>query len=71
MTDRIISSETHDAHMTVSDHIADGCVATLWVVPKGAPRGNEPIKLDAIFDCENAAWHSVETLARAELSNLK
>ncbi|MFM0334685.1 hypothetical protein [Paraburkholderia strydomiana] len=71
MTDRIISSEIHDAYMTVSDHIADGWVATLWVVPKGTPRGNEPIKLDAIFDCEEAAWHSVETFARAELSNLK
>ncbi|MFM0198033.1 hypothetical protein PQQ65_33710 [Paraburkholderia strydomiana] len=38
MTDRIISSEIHDAYMTVSDHIADGWVATLWVVPK-APQG--------------------------------
>lgn len=71
MTDRIISSETHDAYMAVRDHIADGWMATLWVVPKGAPRGNEPINLDTLFDCEDRAWHSVEALARAELSDRK
>ncbi|WP_156132352.1 MULTISPECIES: hypothetical protein [Paraburkholderia] len=57
--------------MAVSDHIADGWVATLWVVPQGAPKGNEPIDLDTFFDCEDAAWHSVELLARAKLSSLK
>lgn len=71
MTDRIISNGTHDAHMAVSDHIADGWIATLWVVPQGAPKGNEPIDLDTFFDCEDAAWHSVELLARAKLSSLK
>jgi hypothetical protein len=71
MTNRIISSVTHDAHMAVRDHIADGWVATLWVVPQGAPKGNEPINLDTHFDCEDAAWDSVEKLARAKLSSLK
>jgi hypothetical protein len=57
--------------MAVSDHIDDGWVATLWVVPQGASKGNEPIDLDTSFDCEDAAWHSVEMLARAKLSSLK
>jgi hypothetical protein len=72
MADKIISSDTHDAHMTVKDHIADGWVATLWIVARGAPKGNEPATtLDTFFDCEDTAWHSVETLALAKLSNLK
>lgn len=71
MADKIVSSDTHDAHMTVKDHIADGWVATLWIVAKGAPKGNESTTLDTIFDCEDTAWHSVETLALAKLSNLK
>ncbi|MFM0415971.1 hypothetical protein [Paraburkholderia aromaticivorans] len=34
MADKILASDTHDAHMTVKDHIADGWVATLWIVGK-------------------------------------
>jgi hypothetical protein len=72
MTDRIISSRTHDAHMSVRDHIADGWVASVCVVPKGASKSNEPvIKLDTFFEREDVAWESAETLARAELNNLK
>jgi hypothetical protein len=71
MTDRIISSPTHDAHMTVERHIADGWVASVRVVPKGLPKGNEIVKLDTVFEREDLAWKSVETLARAELANLK
>jgi hypothetical protein len=71
MTDRIISSRTHDAHMTVVDHIADGWVASVCVVRKGLSKGTEVIKLDTIFEREDVAWASVETLARAELNNLK
>jgi hypothetical protein len=71
MADRIISSRTHDAHMTVKDHIADGWVASVCVVPKGASKSNELIKLDTFFESEDVAWESAETLARAELNNLK
>lgn len=71
MTDRIISSRTHDAHMSVKDHIADGWVASVRVVPKGLSTGNEIVKLDTVFEREDVAWASVETLARAELNNLK
>ncbi len=71
MTDRIISSSTHDAHMTVKDHIADGWVASVCVVPKGLSQGNEVVRLDTVFEREDIAWESVETLARAELNNLK
>lgn len=72
MADRIISSSTHDAHIAVRDHIADGWVASVCIVPKGASKGNEPIiKLDTFFECEEVAWKSAETLARAELNNLK
>ena len=72
MADRIISSRTYDAHMTVRNHIADGCVASVCIVPKGALKSNEPvIKLDTFFEREDVAWESAETLARAELSNLK
>lgn len=71
MTDRIISSRTHDAHMTVEDHIADGWVASVCIVPKAAPKGTQLIKLDTFFESEEVAWKSVETLARAELNNLK
>lgn len=72
MADRIISSTTHDAHMTVRDHIADGWVASVRIVPKGASPSNEPIiKLDTFFEREDVAWESIETLARAELNNLK
>jgi len=41
------------------------------IVPKGAPKGNELIKLDAVFEREDLAWESVEALARAELNSLK
>lgn len=72
MADRIISSRTHDAHMTVKDHVADGWVASVCVVPKGASTSNKlVIKLDAFFEREDVAWESAETLARAELNNLK
>ena len=71
MADRIISSRTHDAYMTVRDHIADGWVASVCVVPKGTSKGKELIKLDTFFEREDLAWESVETLARAELNNLK
>lgn len=72
MEDRIISSMTHDAYMTVSDRIGDGWVASVCVVPKGAAKNNELIvKLDTFFECEEVAWESAETLARAELNNLK
>lgn len=72
MAERIISSTTHDAYMTVRDHIADGWVASVCVVPKGAAKSNEPIiKLDTFFEREDVAWESAETLARAELNNLK
>lgn len=71
MTDRIISSTTHDAYMSVEDHIADGWVASVWIVRKGAPKGNEPIKLDTVFEREDLAWESVEAFARAELDILK
>jgi hypothetical protein len=71
MADRIISSRTHDAHMTVKDHIADGWVASVCVVPKGHAKGNEVVKLDTVFEREDVAWESVETAARAELDKLK
>ncbi|WP_157763707.1 hypothetical protein [Paraburkholderia aromaticivorans] len=71
MADKIISSTTHDAHMNVKDHISDGWVASVCIVPKGASKGNEHIQLDTVFEREEAAWESVETLARAELNNLK
>ncbi|KAA0999022.1 hypothetical protein FVF58_42610 [Paraburkholderia panacisoli] len=71
MTDRIISSSTHDAHMSVKDHVADGWVASVCVVPKGVSKSHEVIKLDTFFEREDVAWESVETLARAELNNLK
>lgn len=71
MADRIISSRTHDAHMTVKDHIADGWVASVCVVPKGQAKGKEVIKLDTVFEREDVAWKSVETVARAELDKLK
>ncbi len=71
MTDRTISSKTHDAHMSVNDHVADGWVASVCVVPKGAPKGNETIKLATLFESEDLAWESAETLARAELNNRK
>jgi hypothetical protein len=70
MADRIISSSTHDAHMTVENHIADGWVASVCIVPKGAAKSNEVIKLDTLFEREEVAWKTVETFARAELSNL-
>jgi hypothetical protein len=71
MADRIISSRTHDAYMTVKDHVADGWVASVYIVRKGAAKGKELIKLDTFFEREDVAWESVETLARAELNNLK
>lgn len=72
MADRIISSRTHDAHMSVEDHIADGWVASVCVVQKGVSRSNELIiKLDTFFEYEDVAWESAETLAHAELNNLK
>ncbi|MGF6768655.1 hypothetical protein P3T18_001125 [Paraburkholderia sp. GAS199] len=72
MADRILSSKTHDAYMTVRNHIADGWIASVCVVPKGAAKKNELIvKLDTFFECEDVAWKSAETLARAELNNLK
>jgi hypothetical protein len=75
MAERIISSSTYDAHMIVEDHIADGWVASVRLIPKGASSGTsndaEFIKLDSIFEREDIAWESVETLARAELNNLK
>jgi len=70
MADRIISSRTHDAHMTVKDHIADGWVASVCVVPKGASKSNELIKLDTFFESEDVAWESAETLARAQQSEI-
>lgn len=57
--------------MSVKDHIADGWVASVRVVPKGLSTGNEIVKLDTVFEREDVAWASVETLARAELNNLK
>ena len=58
--------------MTVKDHVADGWVASVCVVPKGASTSNKPvIKLDTFFEREDVAWESAETLARAELNNLK
>jgi hypothetical protein len=36
-----------------------------------AAKGKELIKLDTFFEREDVAWESVETLARAELNNLK
>jgi hypothetical protein len=71
MADRIISSGTHDAHMTVKDNVADGWVATLCIVPKGESKGKEPIKLDTLFESEDVAWETVEMLACAERSSLK
>ncbi|MFM0410243.1 hypothetical protein [Paraburkholderia dipogonis] len=71
MAERIISSTTHDAYMSVKDHIADGWVASVRIVPKGASKGGERIELDTVFEREDLAWESVETLARAELNNLK
>jgi hypothetical protein len=72
MTDRIISGRTHDAYITVKNHIADGWVASVCVVPKGAPKSNElVIKLDTFFEREDLAWQSAETLALAKLNNLK
>ncbi|WP_144113217.1 hypothetical protein [Paraburkholderia sp. BCC1886] len=71
MTDRMISSASYDAYMTVSDHVADGWMASVCVVPKGTPKNGEGVGLDTLFECEAAAWESVETLARAELNNLK
>jgi hypothetical protein len=71
MAERIISSTTHDAYMSVKDHIADGWVASVHIVPKGASKGGERIELDTVFEREDLAWESVETLARAELNNLK
>ncbi|MFM0308909.1 hypothetical protein P0D71_14100 [Paraburkholderia sp. RL17-383-BIF-A] len=71
MAERIISSATHDAYMTVKDHIADGWVASVRIVPKGSSKGSERIELDTVFEREDLAWESVETLARAELNNLK
>ena len=57
--------------MTVMDHIADGWVASLCIVPKGESEGKELINLDTVFEREDVAWETVETLARAELSSLK
>jgi hypothetical protein len=57
--------------MTVKDHVADGWVASVYIVRKGAAKGKELIKLDTFFEREDVAWESVETLARAELNNLK
>ena len=71
MTDRIISSSTYDAHMSVEDHIADGWVASVYVVRKGLSKADEVVRLDTVFEREDVAWESVETLARAELNNLK
>ncbi|MEC5409888.1 hypothetical protein VOM14_30620 [Paraburkholderia sp. MPAMCS5] len=71
MADRIISGRTHDAYMTVRDHIADGWAASVCTVPKDAPKGEELIKLDTVFEREDVAWKSVERFARAELNNLK
>jgi hypothetical protein len=34
MADKIIASDTHDAHLNVKDHIADGWMSTLWIVGK-------------------------------------
>jgi len=56
--------------MTVENHIADGWVASVCIVPKGAAKSNELIKLDTLFEREEVAWETVETFARAELSNL-
>jgi hypothetical protein len=56
--------------MTVENHIADGWVASVCIVPKGAAKSNEVIKLDTLFEREEVAWKTVETFARAELSNL-
>jgi hypothetical protein len=52
ITHRIVSSRTHDAHMTVEDHIADGWVGSVCVVPKGLLKGNEVVKLDTVFERE-------------------
>jgi hypothetical protein len=71
MAIRIISSRTHDAHMTVKDHVADGWVASLCIVPKGESEGKALISLDTVFEREDVAWETVETLARAELSSLE
>lgn len=71
MVEKIISSATHDAYLNVTDHVADGWVASVTIVPKGAPKGNERIELDTVFDREDLAWESAETFARAELNNLK
>lgn len=71
MTERIISSGTHDAHMSVKDHVADGWVASVFVVPKGVSKADEFIKLATVFESEHLAWESIETLARAELNNHK
>ncbi|MFM0337685.1 hypothetical protein [Paraburkholderia fungorum] len=57
--------------MSVRDHIADGWEASVCIVPKGASKGKERVKLDTFFEREEAAWESIETLARAELNNLK
>jgi hypothetical protein len=58
--------------MSVEDQIADGWVASVCVVPRGVSRSNELIiKLDTFFEHEDVAWESAETLARAELNNLK
>lgn len=58
--------------MSVEDHIADGWVASVCVVQKGVSRSNELIiKLDTFFEYEDVAWESAETLAHAELNNLK
>jgi hypothetical protein len=71
MVDRIVSSSTHDAHMSVKSHIADGWVASVYIVAKGASKGTDLVKVDTLFEREEVAWEYVETLARAELSNLK
>jgi hypothetical protein len=46
-------------------------VASLCIVPKGESEGKEFINLDTVFEREDVAWETVETLARAELSSLK
>jgi hypothetical protein len=57
--------------MTVRDHIADGWVASVRIVPKDGSKDKRLIKLDTVFESEDAAWKSAQTLARAELNNLK
>jgi hypothetical protein len=52
MADRIISGRTHDAYMTVKDHVADGWVASVCIIRKGASEGKERIKLDTFFERE-------------------